>query len=208
MNPVLAVEHKVGSLPWSYRDLADAFIKFATQKPSPIHGPGLNNSVYFLGTNWDDPPKGQNRASVQVDHNARLFINPIIAIVSVEEHTNEFPANPTEKQIMGRTEDIINDSDAEITIRYEDGKTSDYGIGQLQRVQVPYRKRQQLEIGKGVWPKYPDGGKVNACWDGYFIACENLKIGKHEVELIADSPYFGKPGHRYHSSFTYDLTVR
>ena len=126
--------------------------------------------------------------------------------MSVQEHQKEFGPNPTKKQVMGRTEEIIDNSDAEITIR-GNTETSDYSIGQLQRIQVPFRKKQGLVIGKGVWPNYPNGGSVDAWWDGYFIAFEELEKGTYEIELKADSPYLGKPGHRYHSSFVYDLTV-
>ena len=205
MKPILPVELKVGTLPGSYRDLAQAFINFAIKKTSPIHGPGLNNSVYFLGTYWDNPP-APTKASIQVNYGVPLFVNPIIDIVSVEEYTKEFSSSPTDKQLMGRVEEIINDTDAEINI-IENGRTSDYSIGQLQRIQVPYRKRQKLDIGKGVWPNYPNGGIVNACWDGYFIALEDLQKGTYQIELKADSPYLGKPGHRFYSSFVYDLTV-
>jgi hypothetical protein len=207
MRPILPVEHKVETLPGSYRDLAKAYIDFATKKSSPIHGMGSGNNVYFLGTYWDEPPTPPS-TSIKVPSEIPLFINPIIAIVSVEEHTNEFPPKPTEKQVMGKTEDIINDADAELTIRQNDGVTTDFSIGQLQRIQVPFRKRQALNIGKGVWPNYPGGGTANACWDGYFIALEGFEKDKsYEIELTSDSPYLGKPGHRYHSSFTYNMAV-
>lgn len=205
MKPILPVEHKVGTLPGSYRDLAIDFIDFATKKNSSIHGPSPKYPVYYLGTYWDVPPTPA-RASIQAKQGVHLFVNPIIAIVSEEEHQKEFGSNPTKKQVMGRTEEIIDDADAEITIREDDG-TSDYSIGQLQRIQVPFRDKQKLDIGKGVWPSYPGGGTVNAWWDGYFIAFEELKKGTYEIELKADSPYLGKPGHRYYSSFVYDLAV-
>jgi hypothetical protein len=207
MKPILPVEHKVGTLPGSYRDLAKDFIDFATQKSSPIHGPSPKYPVYYLGTYWDVPPTPA-RASIQIQAKqvGHLFVNPIIAIVSVEEHQKEFGSSPTKKQVMGRTEEIIDNADAEITIRRDAG-TSDYSIGQLQRIQVPFREKQKLDIGKGVWPNYPGGGTVYAWWDGYFIAIEELEKGKYEIELRADSPYLGKPGHRYYSSFVYDLTV-
>jgi hypothetical protein len=207
MRPVLPIEYRAGTLPGTHRDLAEAYIDFATKKSSPIHGMGSGNSVYFLGTYWDEPPTPAI-TSIQIPSEIPLFVNPIISIVSVEEHTNEFPSQPTEKQVMGKTEDIINDTDAEITIRQKNGPTTDFSIGQLQRIQVPYRKRQALNIGKGVWPNYPDGGTANACWDGYFLALEGFEKTKtYEIELKSDSPYLGKPGHRYHSSFTYDITV-
>lgn len=205
MKPVLSIEHQVGSLPCSYRDLVKDFIDFAITKNGAIHGKSPKYPVYYLGTYWDNPPVPPN-ASITVKSPIHFFVNPIIAVVSVEEHKKEFPPAPTEKQVMGRTEEIIDNADAEITIQ-ENGKTSDYSIGQLQRVQIPNRKRQPLKIGAGVWPGYPGGGNVNACWDGYFIAFEDVKPGDYKIELKADCPLLGQPGHRYFSSFEYEMEV-
>jgi hypothetical protein len=205
MKPVLPIEHQVGSLPCSYRDLVKDFIDFAITKGGAVHGKSPKYPVYYLGTYWDDPPVPA-KESTSVKSPIHLFVNPIIAIVSLEEHKKEFPPAPTDKQVMGRTEEIIDDADAEITIQ-GNGKTSDYSIGQLQRVQIPYRKRLPLRIGAGVWPGYRDGGDVSACWDGYFIAFEDVKPGKYTINLNADCPFLGQPGHRYISSFEYDLEV-
>jgi hypothetical protein len=205
MKPVLSVEHRVGSLPGSYRDLAEDFMKVAITKSGAIHGLSSKYHVYHLGTYWDNPPVPAN-AAITVKHPIHLFVNPIIAIVSVQEHVKEFGANPTKKQVMGRTEEIIDDADAEITIRGADG-TTDFSIGQLQRIQVPYRKSQALNIDPGVWPNYRGGGKVDAWWDGYFIAFEDVEPGDYKVELKADCPFLGQPGHRFFSSFDYDLKV-
>ena len=136
--------------------MAEDFIDFATKKNSSIYGPSSKYPVYYLGTYWDVPPKPA-RESIQANEGLHLFVNPIIAIVSVEEHQKEFGFSPTKKQVMGRTEEIMDNADAEITIQGDEG-TSDYSIGQLQRIQVPFREKQQLSIGKGVWPNYPNGG--------------------------------------------------
>jgi hypothetical protein len=206
MEPILPVEHKVGSLPASYRDLAKDFIDFATKKTGSIHGKSTKYPVYYLGTYWDSPP-GSSKVAVKVDKDVtHLFVNPIIAVVSVQEHAKEFGSTPTKKQVMGRTEGIIDDADAEITIRGAN-RTADYSIGQLQRIQIPYRQSQPLNIGKGVWPNYPGGGQVDAWWDGYFIALGELQEGTYQMELKADSPFLGNPGHRYYSSFDYEVTI-
>ena len=94
MKPVLPMDHKVGTLPGSYRDLAEDFIDFATKKNCPIHGRSPKYPVYYLGTYWDNPPR-PTKSSIKLEEKIRhLFVNPIITIVSVEEHQNEFGPSP------------------------------------------------------------------------------------------------------------------
>jgi hypothetical protein len=193
---------------------AEAFVRFAVTKSSPIHSYSQDKSMYFLGTYWDEgsakPKLLGGSAKISITNGTPILINPILAIISKDEHPDQFEEDdPPDQVVMNKTEKVIEGAEGTVLVEEKrDGNRQEYNVRDLQREKSRGGKKEKMHV-KANWPTLRNKSEINACWDGRFLAIRGLEKGSYTITIDASSPLFGtkNPGERFVSQFKYELDV-
>ena len=193
---------------------AEAFVRFAVTKSSPIHGYSADNSMYFLGTYWDEgsakPKLLGGSEKITIPPGTPILINPILAVISKDEHPDQFEEDdPPDQVVMNKTEKVIDGAEGTALVKIKnDGSIREYKVKDLQREKSKGGKKEKMKINAN-WPTLRNKSEINACWDGRFLAIKGLEKGSYSITIDASSPLFGakNPRERFVSKLTYEIDV-